>query len=371
MAVKPAKAIADLLARKQILKVDKENNILFKVSGSLGTGSVSSSLPVTASGYFSAFDSFISGTLTTKNLAISDEKSYVNINQLSNVSASDAQEGEYLVFSGSNWVPSSVRGVGITKETYNRVRYTVSGTFDGKDVIEIALPLSSSIRGPAFTPQSINQINFTLLVQETSESNWKNDLASVEFKLSGVVEQQIYALISAPSLPYAYSFNAVNLNPEVVNSSIMLGEYSTLIVEDDAYVSGSLYTSASSNLPNIGNINLLSGSFYNVDNVFTSIDNRFAQLVTNFNNLREIVTGSFDFNGDKIVTLNNFIALDIDYLSLDVMVKYSGSTQYVNDLISVRMSGTLSNQINVEISAPSVTHEDFYRIIAVKETGSI
>ena len=42
MAVKPAKAIADLLARKQILKVDKENNILFKVSGSLGSGAVSS-----------------------------------------------------------------------------------------------------------------------------------------------------------------------------------------------------------------------------------------------------------------------------------------------------------------------------------------
>jgi hypothetical protein len=371
MAVKPAKAIADLLARKQILKVDKENNILFKVSGSLGSGAVSSSLPVTASGFFSAFDSFISGTLTTKNLAVTDEKSYVNINQLSNVSASDAREGEYLVYSGSNWVPSSVRGVGITKETYNRVRYSVSGTFDGRETIELPLPLSSSIRGPSFTPQSINQINFTLLIKETETSNWKNDLATVEFKLSGSEQPQIYAIISAPALPYAYSFNATNLNPDVVNSSIMLGEYTTLIVQDNAYISGALYTSASSDLPNIGNVELLSGTFYNVDNVFTSIDNRFAQLVTNFNNLREVVTGNFDINGDKIVTLNNFAASDIDYLSIDVMVKYNGSTQYVNDLISIRMSGTIQNKIDVEISAPSVTHEDFYRIIAVKETGSI
>jgi len=286
------------------------------------------------------------------------------------VSASDAREGEYLVYSGSNWVPSSVRGVGITKETYNRVRYSVSGTFDDNETIEIPLPLSSSIRGPSFTVESVNQINFTLLIQETPVSNWKNDLASVELKVSGNLPQ-IYAVISAPSKPYAYSFNAVNLNPDVVNSSIMLGEYTTLIVEDDAFISGGLFVSASSPLNNIGNVNLLSGTFYDVDNVFTSIDARFSQLVTNFNNLREVQIGNFDIYGNKIVTLNNFIADDIDYLSVDVMVKYGGTTQYVNDLISVRMSGSVNNKIDVEISAPSVSSQDFYRIIAVKESGSI
>lgn len=370
MAVKPAKAIADLLARKQILKVDRDNNILFKVSGSLGTGAVSSSLPITASSYFSAFDSIISGTLTTKNLLITDDKSFVNINQLSNVSASDAQEGEYLVFSGSNWIPSSVRGVGITKETYNRLRYTVSGTFNGADTVEIPLPLSSSIRGPAFTIDSVNQINFTLLIQETTASNWKNDLASVEFKISGS-EPQIFAVISAPSNPYAYSFNAVNMNPAAVNSSIMMGEYTTLVVENDAYISGNTYISASSQLTNIGNVNLLSGSFYNIDNVFTSIDSRFAQMVTNYNNLREVQIGNFDIDGNKTVILNNFITNDLEYISLDVMIKYSGSTQYLNDLISVRMSGNIDNKLSVEISAPSVSSEDFYRIIAVKESGSL
>lgn len=370
MAVKPAKAIADLLARKQILKVDKDNNILFKVSGTLEAGAVSSSLPITASSINIQKPSWINDLLTTKNLSISDEKSYVNINQLSNVSASDAQEGEYLVYSGSNWVPSSVRGVGITKETYNRVRYSVSGTFEDNETIEIPLPLSSSIRGPSFTPQSINQLSFTLLIQETPASNWKNDLASVELKLSGSPEQ-IFAVISAPSLPYAYTFNVANLNPDIVNSSIMLGEYTTLVVQDNLYVSGNTYLSASSELPNIGNINLLSGSFYDVDNVFTSIDTRIAQMVTNFNNLREVIVGNFDIGGDKTVTLNNFLDTDIEYISLDVMIKYNGSSQYINDLLSIRMSGTIDNKINVEISAPSVTSEDFYRIIAVKESGSL
>lgn len=479
MAVKPAKAIADLLARKQILKVDKENNILFKVSGSLGSGAVSSSLPVTASSFFSAFDSFISGTLTTKNLAITDDKSFVNINQLSNVSASDATEGKFLTYDGTNWIPSEIQvNAGIGAQSYSSLRYHSDGLFNGNERIVLNLPLSSAY-GPSFPVESINYFTYNLLVQEdsgsswkndlaivefvvtgtgtpyvaaiieaqfvpyaytfnvtnentadlrtsvafngfgvseesynrlrfhdfgyftsdqaeiplpvsstfgvsfptaslkyitynvlikeTSGSNWKNDLASVEFKISG---SQIWAVISAPANPYAYTFNATNNNPIDVPSDISIANYTNVYVSNNAEILGDLTVKGTNELSNIGN-NLLIDDMYNVANVFSAVDTRFAQMVTNFNNLREVITGSFDIYGNKIVTLNNFIAADIDYMSLDVMIKYSGSTQYVNDLISVRMSGSLDNKINVEISAPSVTNEDFYRIIAVKETGSL
>ncbi len=480
MAVKPAKAIADLLARKQILKVDKENNILFKVSGSLGSGAVSSSLPITASNYFSAFDSFISGTLTTKNLAVSDEKSYVNINQLSNVSASEAVEGRYLVYDGTNWIPSELKlNAGIGSQQYATLRYHSDGLFYGDDTIILNLPVSSAY-GPSFPTASINYINYNLLIQETESSNWRNDLASVEFKITGnigneyvaaiisapfvpyaytfnavnenpldlrtsvafsgygvseesynrlrfndygfftsdMVEiplpvssgfgsafptssikyisynvliqetntsnwrndlasvefkisgSQVWAVISAPAQPYAYTFNAVNNNPADISSSVSVAYYTDIYVSNDAEVLGDLKVGGTNELTNIGN-NLLTDSTYNVASVFESIDARFLQMVTNFNNLREVQIGNFDIYGNKTVILNNFSSSDVDYLSLDVMVKYNGSTQYINDLISVRMSGTLSNQIAVEISAPSVSHEDFYRIIAVKETGSI
>lgn len=51
MADKPVKIVSDLLTRKQILKQDISGNVLFKVSGTLEEGSVSSSFPITAS-YF-------------------------------------------------------------------------------------------------------------------------------------------------------------------------------------------------------------------------------------------------------------------------------------------------------------------------------
>lgn len=479
MAVKPAKAIADLLARKQILKVDKENNILFKVSGSLGTGAVSSSLPITASSYFSAFDSIISGTLTTKNLAITDDKSYVNINQLSNVSASNATEGKFLTYDGTNWIPSEIQvNAGIGAQSYSSLRYHSDGLFNGNDTIVLNLPLSSAY-GPSFPVESINYFTYNLLVQETSGSswkndlaavefvvtgtgtpfvaavieapfvpyaytfnatnentadlrtsvafngfgvseesynrlrfhdfgyftsdeieiplplestfgvafptaslkyitynvliketsgsNWKNDLASVEFKISG---SQIWAVISAPANPYAYTFNATNNNPIDVPSDISIANYTNVYVSNNIEVLGDMTVKGTNELSNIGS-GLLVDDLYNVADVFSAVDNRFSQLVTNFNNLREVQIGNFDVYGNKIVTLNNFISNDVDYLSLDVMIKYSGSTQYVNDLISVRMSGTLDNKISVEINAPSVSNEDFYRIIAVKESGSI
>lgn len=479
MAVKPAKAIADLLARKQILKVDKDNNILFKVSGSLESGAVSSSLPITASSYFSAFDSFISGTLFTKNLSISDEKSFVNINQLSNVSASHATEGKFLTYDGTNWIPSEIEvNAGIGAQAYSSLRYHSDGLFNGQEKIVLNLPLSSAY-GPSFPIQSINYITYNLLVQETSESNWRNDLASIEFVITGsgnenvaaVIEapfipyaytfnatneniadlrtsvafngygvseesynrlrfhdfgyftsdqveiplpiesafgvafptaslkyitynvliketslsnwkndlasvefkisgSQVWAVISAPSQPYAYTFNAANNNPSDVPSNISIANYTNIYVSNNAEILGNLTVKATEELKNIGN-NLLVDDLYNVANVFSAIDTRFSQLTANYNNLRLVLTGNFNADGSKIVQLNNFLYTDIDLISLDVMIKYSGSTQYVNDLISIRMSGTLDNNINVELNAPSVSSGDFYRIIAVKESGSI
>ena len=308
--------------------------------------------------------------LTTKNLVISDEKSYVNINQLSNVSASDATEGKFLTYDGTNWIPSELQvNAGIGAQTYSSLRYHSDALFYGNDTIILNLPLSSAY-GPSFPVESIGYITYNLLVQETSESNWRNDLASVEFVVTGTGTPYVAAVINAPFVPYAYTFNATNNNPIDVPSDVSIANYTNVYVSNDAEILNNLNIKGTNELSNIGN-NLLVDDMYNVADVFSAVDTRFAQLVTNFNNLREVQIGNFDIYGNKTVILNNFSSSDVDYLSLDVMVKYSGSTQYINDLISVRMSGTLDNQVAVEINAPSVSSEDFYRIIAVKESGSI
>lgn len=89
-----------------------------------------------------------------------------------------------------------------------------------------------------------------------------------------------------------------------------------------------------------------------------------------YNNLREIITGSFDIDGTKTVELQKFADTDLDIITLDITTKPSGTNYYTNDLLSFQISGNLSNKICIYISAPAYSSEDKYKIIAVKEIGS-
>lgn len=486
MAVKPVKFISDILAKKQILKTDSNENVLFSVSGTLPNGSVSSSLPITASGLFidgnaeivgtlnarrmhiteittsvyyedslsasinalqdvsasnaqvgsilqwdginwvattganlsGSFTGSLNGTaayaitaaysLATTPLSINDltdvsassvvsgnilrwdgsywipdnslsglfsgsfsgnldgtasyavSSSYaitaayalaasgavLSINDLTDVSASNALASQFLKYDGAKWVASEVSGIGVSRQQYINLRYNSSGTFTS-DTVELQLP-------PTFTSSSIKYLSFNLLTRETIGSNWRNDLASVEFKLSA---SAVWAVLSAPTQPYEYTFNVVNDNPDEVQQAVITNEYT------DLYISGTL-TLSGSPMPALN----VTGTTYNVDTVFHTINNKFTVLEA----LSEQQKGNFDINGFADVQLTNYVYADLDYVAVDVMVKSGSSPIWKNDLISVELSGNmLADKLHVLISAPALTNSDFYRIIANKQTGSL
>ena len=113
---KPVKVLADLLTKKQILKEDSSGNVIFKVSGSLNNGVVSSSLPITASSEYITGDLTVDGAIYAKELKVTTVTSSViyetsisaSINALLDVSASSAQVDQFLKWDGSQWIPGDV-----------------------------------------------------------------------------------------------------------------------------------------------------------------------------------------------------------------------------------------------------------------------
>jgi hypothetical protein len=76
MSVKPVKIVTNLQVNKEIIKVDENGNSIFRISGSLNNGFVSSSLPITASA------AYISGNLfVTNNSYLYGTSSLANIGQ--------------------------------------------------------------------------------------------------------------------------------------------------------------------------------------------------------------------------------------------------------------------------------------------------
>jgi hypothetical protein len=112
--------------------------------------------------------------------------------------------------------------------------------------------------------------------------------------------------------------------------------------------------------------------FYGVNDTFNAINDKFALLINNYAKLSETIVGNFNIDGTKDIQLTNFLVSDIEYLSVDVMVKYSGSSQYINDLISVALSGNIAtNKVHVLLNAASLAQLDTYKVIVTKQTGSL
>lgn len=357
VAAKPVKFISDLLTRKQILKTDINDHILFKVSSSNGHGEgcVSSSLPVTSSGLFIDGDALIAGTLTAKRMHVTEVTTSVyyedslsaSINALQDVSASNANIGDMLKWDGINWIPTN----------------NISGNFSG--VLNGNLIGTASYAYSASTALNANNaINANNALNANTAS---------------------YALNAASALTALYAVNAGNLigsgttntipvftnDTSVGNSNLSLSG-STLIAGDDLVVSGSIYLNESTPLNNINpNLSSYTG-FYGINDVFAAINEKFGTLILNYSKLSETIVGNFNLDGSKDIQLNNFLVSDIEYLSVDVMVKYSGSSQYINDLISVALSGNIAtNKVHVLLNAASLTQLDTYKVIATKQTGSL
>ena len=148
------------------------------------------------------------------------------------------------------------------------------------------------------------------------------------------------------------------------NANIDTGSFATTgsnVFKSSQTISGSLIVT-----------NGITGRLY--DTASYALTAAYAENISNitnaYNSLREIVTGTFDANGTKLIELQKFLNTDIDYITLDITTKPSGTSYYTNDLISFYMSGNLTNKLEIQLSAPAYGTNDRYKIIAVKETGS-
>jgi len=177
MAVKPVKVLTDLLTKKQIIKQDIDGNILFNVSGVLGNGHVSSSLPITAS-YF-----------------VGDGR------YLTNISASTG--------GGAN--------TSVVNVNYKKLRYKVTGAFDAEGYAEEALPLTQ-YGSASFPVADQDYFVINLMVKESGSANWANDIIAYELFTSS---SQVYVGMYAPDIAVSGSYKllAINENPTAYDVS--------------------------------------------------------------------------------------------------------------------------------------------------------
>jgi hypothetical protein len=197
------KVLSDLLTKKQIVKEDANGNVLFRVTGSLGDGFVSSSIPITGSEAFlakvsvntnDAFNNIpiVTSSLDTYNIYDVDQAFHAVDTALSNANVTDIQS------------------------SYRRLRFAEVGNFDIDGTKIIVLPKTGSspteLRFPA---SSIDYVSVNVSIRESGSSSWYNDLVSVETVVSGASSDEIWVVLDAAALDSADSYKliAVNENP--------------------------------------------------------------------------------------------------------------------------------------------------------------
>jgi hypothetical protein len=222
MATKPVKVLTDLLTNKQIITQDVDGNILFNVSGVLGNGHVSSSLPITSS-FFVGDGRYLTN--------ISGSGGINSVYTSGSISGSGLQANPIFLkdpliigtitssYIYSPQITGSLYGTASyaeninatnTQNAYKRLRYQTTGNFDANGSAIIELP-TSSYGGNSFPKNSFDYINVNVFVKE--ENRWLNDLISVQLYTSST---NVYIELSAPALTNTdqYKLIAINENPD-------------------------------------------------------------------------------------------------------------------------------------------------------------
>ncbi len=204
MAVKPVKVLTDLLTKKQILKQDLEGNILFRVSGSLNNGVVSSSLPITGSGG-------LFYNLNTKTNTVFDN---INVITGSTTGVYNVDQAFHAVDTAITDVKNLIAGEDSqASSAYKRLRYKEVGFFSSDGTAEIVLP-KTQLGSPAFPVSSMDFVNLSVMVKDGDA--WTNDLLSINIVSGGVGDDEIHVLLDAPALSDTdqYRILAINENPD-------------------------------------------------------------------------------------------------------------------------------------------------------------
>lgn len=249
------KVFTDLITKKQIIKEDLNGNVLFRVSGSLLNGNVSSSLPITASSIYSK-ETFTSASSNFSNISIitSSASSSYNIDQAFHAvdsaigAASSNSTASYLnplnqnvQLTGTLYVTNNISASSLTgnlngtasfaeianlaytastltvalknalEDTYKKLRYKITGSFNSTGFASEVLPNNSSYIFPA---SDIDYVNISILVRENNTSSWTNDLIAYEMKISGSTNNEIHILMYAQDIPIfgEYKLLAINEN---------------------------------------------------------------------------------------------------------------------------------------------------------------
>ena len=204
MAVKPVKVLTDLLTKKQVLKQDLDGNVLFRISGSLSNGVVSSSLPITGSaGVF--YDLNTQATSEFYNIAVitSSNESTYSVDQAFHAVDLEITNIKSIIGGGE-----SQASVG-----YKRLRYKEVGYFDIDGTADIILP-KTQYGAPSFPATSLDFINLSVMVKDGDA--WTNDLLSINVVSGGIDSDEIHVLLDAPALTNTdqYRLLAINENPD-------------------------------------------------------------------------------------------------------------------------------------------------------------
>lgn len=204
MAVKPVKVLTDLLTKKQIIKQDLDGNILFRISGSLNNGIVSSSLPVFAnSGSFVSLNTVTTTVFDNISVITGSDNGLYNVNQ-----AFHAVDIEL------NNIKSLINNEDTQSATaYKCLRYKEVGYFNEEGAAIITLP-KTQYGHPSFPINSIDFLNVSVMVRDGDA--WTNDLLSINIISGGINGDQIQVLLDAPALTNTdqYRLLAVNENPD-------------------------------------------------------------------------------------------------------------------------------------------------------------
>ena len=204
MAVKPVKVLTDLLTKKQILKQDLDGNVLFKISGSLNSGIVSSSLPITGSGgHFADLNTVTLTDFNNIEVVTSSVDGTYNVDQAFHAVDVEITNIKSIIGGGESQA----------SQGYKRLRYKEVGYFNNEGFAEVILP-KQQYGSDSFPVGSMDFINVSVMVKDGDA--WTNDLLAVNIVVGGVSNDEIHVLLDAPALNETdqYRLLAVNENPD-------------------------------------------------------------------------------------------------------------------------------------------------------------
>jgi hypothetical protein len=121
--------------------------------------------------------------------------------------------GSYDVYSIDQAFHAVDTAVSNTFNSYKRLRFQASGTFDPSGVQLVALP-TASLGGAAFPITSLDYVTIDVMIKLESGDNWMNDVVAVETYVTGTSgNEYIEIAINSADVPYAYRLIAVNEDP--------------------------------------------------------------------------------------------------------------------------------------------------------------